>query len=144
MEREESLGSKMFGSTNNTATENTPFNKENISNSVPSQEPISGELGYEIQTTYTAGTLQEILTEAKGQYAICEFLVGSNSTEQKDGIIFSVGVSYFILYEQVQQEYIICDLYATKVVTIPYPYNPNINYKNQISTTGSSNKRTRR
>lgn len=82
--------------------------------------PVSGT---EISPSAYAGSMQEILRQNVGNYVICEFLVGTQNLERKEGILYSVGVSFIVLYEVYNQEYVVCDFYSLKFVTFLDPEN---------------------
>ena len=67
------------------------------------------------------GSMQQILQENAGNYVICEFLVGTQEMERKEGILYSVGVSFLVLYGVYSHEYIVCDFYSLKFVTFLDP-----------------------
>ena len=62
-------------------------------------------------------TLQEILAEGIGQYVIVEFLIGTQLLVRREGILTNVGVSYLVLYEELSDTYMLCDLYSVKFAT---------------------------
>ena len=77
--------------------------------------------GNEISQSAYNGSMQQILRENVGNYVICEFLVGTQNLERKEGILHSVGVSFLVLYGVYNQEYIVCDFYSLKFVTFLDP-----------------------
>lgn len=62
-------------------------------------------------------TLQEMLAAAIGAYVICEFLIGTQNIVTKEGVLASVGNSYFLLYQQENDTYLLCDIFTLKFVT---------------------------
>ena len=48
---------------------------------------------------------------------IIEFLIGTNNLVYREGRLYEVGISYVVLYDDKNDQYIICDLYAIKFVT---------------------------
>lgn len=71
-------------------------------------------------TEYTQGYLKTQI----GKRVKIVFLIGSNMTQDRDGVIEQVGISYIILREPLTKNLILCDIYSIKFVTI---YNePNI------------------
>ncbi len=66
------------------------------------------------------GSLQQILADNIGDYVVVEFLIGSQNMVTRQGILYSVGVSYIILYDEQNGLYTVCDLYSIKFVTF-YP-----------------------
>ena len=67
------------------------------------------------------GSLQQILSDNLGAYVSCEFLVGLQAMIKKEGILYSVGRSYLTLYEELSQNFIVCDIYSLKFVTFYLP-----------------------
>jgi hypothetical protein len=63
------------------------------------------------------GSWQQVLTNNEGQYCIIDFLIGTENLVRKEGILYSVGVSFVVLYEPRSGNYIVCDLYSIKFVT---------------------------
>jgi len=75
------------------------------------------------------GSVQKVLTENVGQYVVMEFLIGTNQIVRKQGILYLVGTSYVVLFDDVANNYIVCDLYAIKFTYFYYPgQRPNENY----------------
>ena len=64
------------------------------------------------------GSIQEALADNLGLYAVCEFVVGTQSMETKEGILYSVGRSFVVLYDEKQQNFILCDVFSIKFVTL--------------------------
>ena len=64
-----------------------------------------------------SGSMAAILSQNLGFYVIVEFLVGTNRLEIKEGILYSVGISFMTLYDPTNDRYIVCDLYSAKFVT---------------------------
>lgn len=46
-----------------------------------------------------------------------EFLVGTQTLVRKQGILYSVGISFLVLYDTAEETYVVCDLYSVKFVT---------------------------
>jgi len=94
-----------------------------------------------VPTEVVAGTTPDILNRIKGEFCVCEFLVGSNTLVTKQGIMYNVGLSYFTLYNISDNEYIICDIYAVKFITLP---RGNLRDYSPISNNTSNNSRRNR
>jgi len=62
--------------------------------------------------------LGEQLQTAIGYYVSCEFLIGTQILETREGILAKVGTNFLTLYQPNLERYIICDLYAVKFITI--------------------------
>lgn len=83
----------------------------------PGEFTVPSGIGYDAYQ----GSIQQILRDNVGQYVDVEFLIGTNGLTTRSGVLYSVGVSYIVLYDRIQDRYMICDLYSIKFVTI---YNP--------------------
>lgn len=68
------------------------------------------------------GSMQQILSENLGQFVVCEFLIGTAATTKKEGILYSVGRSFMVLFEEMSKTYVVCDIFSVKFVTF---YMPN-------------------
>ena len=62
--------------------------------------------------------LGEQLQSSIGYYVSCEFLIGTQILETRDGILAKVGTNFLTLYQPNLERYIVCDLYALKFITI--------------------------
>ena len=85
------------------------------------EDPQNGEEAY-------LGSFTAILSSNLGRYVICEFLIGTQLIEAREGILYFVGNNYLVLYQQRKDQYIICDLYSLKFVTFINPdvVTPNL------------------
>lgn len=100
------------------------FNGQNYNNHLDNQMDNNFEVqkdsdGSNISSVFTAGTTPDILNRIKGEYCICEFVIGSDTLITKSGIMYNVGLSYFTLFNITNNEYIVCDIYAVKFITVP-------------------------
>jgi len=59
-------------------------------------------------------TIIQFLSENLGEYVVCEFLIGTELLQTRQGILYSVGTNYLILYEEETATYVICDIYELK------------------------------
>ncbi len=71
-----------------------------------------------VRTDNQAIMLAEELQSSIGYYVVCDFLVGTQLLETRDGILNSVGINFLVLYQPELDRYIVCDLYALKFITI--------------------------
>ena len=69
------------------------------------------------------GSMQQILSENLGQFVVIEFLIGTQAMTEKMGILYSVGRGFVVLYEELQNRYIVCDIFSIKFVTF---YEPGV------------------
>jgi len=84
--------------------------------------PKTPEPGYPTPTSpaptvINPGYTQGYLKTKIGKRVRIEFLIGSNSIVDRDGIIVDVGISFIVLQEPNTGDYVMCDLYAIKFVT---------------------------
>ena len=71
------------------------------------------------------GSLQQLLQDNIGAFVTMEFLIGTSSMVTRQGLLYAVGTSYVVLYDDVNQQYTVCDLFAIKFVTFYLPgYRP--------------------
>lgn len=70
------------------------------------------------QTSNQVEMLGEQLQTAIGYYVSCDFLIGTQIIETKDGILAKVGTNFLTLYQPDLERYIVCDLYALKFISI--------------------------
>jgi len=84
-------------------------------------EPITGDLALPPAPDFCGvalqGSMQQILSQNLGKYVVCEFLVGSEEKETKAGILYFVGASYLVLYDDTALSFVVCDAYPLKFVT---------------------------
>ncbi len=64
-----------------------------------------------------AGSFQAALQNNLGYFVVIEFLIGTDSLTEKEGILYAVGNNFVTLYEQETDRYIVCDLFSIKFVT---------------------------
>ena len=54
----------------------------------------------DFDTPAMQGSLQQALSENLGQFVVVEFLIGTQTMEQKSGILYAVGSSVLTLFEE--------------------------------------------
>lgn len=85
--------------------------------------PSSGEQGAEqlrLNEAVSGGyrdSLQQMLANNTGGRVMVDFLVGTSNIIRKEGILYLVGVSYIILYDDKTNTYTVCNIYAIEFVT---------------------------
>lgn len=85
------------------------------------------------------GSIQKIFADNVGEYVLIEFLIGTDRIMRKQGIIYFVGNSYVILYDDTMNNYIMCDIFSVKFVYFYYPgERPRQNF-NLLNNLNSSN-----
>lgn len=62
--------------------------------------------------------MSEQLQTSIGYYVSCDFLIGTQLIETRDGILAKVGTNFLTLYQPNLERYIVCDLYSLKFITI--------------------------
>ncbi len=67
------------------------------------------------------GSMQQALADNLGLYAVIEFVVGTQEMARKAGILYSVGRSFVVLYDQNEEVFVLCDLFSIKFVTLYMP-----------------------
>lgn len=89
------------------------------------------------------GSMQQILSENLGQFVVIEFLIGTQALTEKMGILYSVGRGFVVLYEELQNHYVVCDIFSIKFVTFYEPGQRPRGYQNSqtISTAKNTGKR---
>lgn len=75
------------------------------------------------------GSIQNILAKNIGNYVVIEFLIGTDQMHRKQGQIFHVGTSYITLYDDINANFILCDIFSVKFVYFFVPnQRPNRNF----------------
>ena len=75
----------------------------------------------DFNTETMQGSMQQILSDNLGQFVVCEFLIGTAEMVRKEGILYSVGRSFVVLYEEINMNYVVCDIFSIKFVTFYLP-----------------------
>lgn len=76
-----------------------------------------------------AGSIQKILAENIGNYVVVEFLIGTERMMRKQGYLYHVGTSYITLYDDENENFILCDIFSVKFVYFYMPgQRPNRNF----------------
>ena len=88
---------------------------------VPAGEALASPPEEDFDTEAMRGSLQQMLADNLGLYVVCEFLVGTQAMTRKEGVLYHVGRSYLTLYEELSQNFIVCDIYSLKFVTFYLP-----------------------
>lgn len=75
------------------------------------------------------GSIQKILSENIGAYIVVEFLIGTDRITRKQGYLYHVGTSYITLYDDENENFILCDIFSVKFVYFYLPgQKPNRNF----------------
>ena len=75
----------------------------------------------DFDTEAMRGSMQQILSQNVGEYVVVEFLVGTQTTTKKQGLLFDVGTSFITIYQDMTQTFVVCDIFSIKFVTFYYP-----------------------
>lgn len=71
----------------------------------------------DFDTVAFQGSMQQVLQENIGSYVLVEFLIGSNSLETRQGILYSVASQFLVLFDDLNLRYVVCDIFSVKFVT---------------------------
>lgn len=75
------------------------------------------------------GSMQNILSKNVGEYVVIEFLIGTEMIMRKQGILYYVGTSYVTLYDNQENNFIVCDIFSVKFVYFYFPGDrPDFNF----------------
>ena len=62
------------------------------------------------------GSVQQLLADNLGHYVQIDFLVGVQTLVRRSGIIYAVGRSFVVLYDETNQNFVMCDVFSAKFV----------------------------
>lgn len=88
-----------------------------VSKSLVFNTPVQQEFNNEEMR----GSMQQILGKNIGEYIVAEFLIGTERLMRKQGILYFVGTSFVTLYDDMHNNYIVCDIFSIKFVYFYYP-----------------------
>lgn len=87
----------------------------------------SGELNTPEQENFDTpalqGTMQQLLSENLGRFAVADFLVGVSTIVRRVGILYSVGRGFMVLYLRDYAAFEVCDIFSLKFITFFPPGN---------------------
>lgn len=75
----------------------------------------------DFNTPAMEGSMQQFLADNRGEFVVVEFLIGTQTTVKKSGILYAVGTSVMTLYNEYDQTYVMCDIFSVKFVTFYLP-----------------------
>ena len=85
------------------------------------------------------GSMQAILSHNIGEYVVVEFLIGTERLMRKQGLLYHVGTSYVTLYDDTNNNFIVCDIFSIKFVYFYFPgQRPQRNYNILPPTNGNT------
>ena len=102
-------------------------------------EPLHGLNTTEesFDTPAMQGTMQQLLADNLGRYVVVDFLVGVDAIARRVGVLYAVGRSFLILYEEVTNSYQVCDIFSVKVVSFfPDEYRYRWQYDPYLNISG--------
>lgn len=103
---------------------NTPAQRLPINDAPPPRDRINGnqsQVDDVIAGPGYTGSMQQILSQNTGNRVIIDFLVGTSNIVRKEGILYLVGISYVVLYDNRADTYTVCNLYSIEFVTFLTP-----------------------
>lgn len=62
------------------------------------------------------GSFQQLLADNLGHYVQIDFLVGVQTLVRRSGIIYAVGRSFVVLYDETNRNFVMCDVFSAKFV----------------------------
>ena len=63
------------------------------------------------------GSMQQVLQENVGNYVIVDFLLGNSVLETKQGVLTNVSAQFLVLFDDINLQYVMCDIFSVKFVT---------------------------
>lgn len=118
---------------NGNDTSRYPLNVNNSARGKFTDTPMQNNFVTPTQQSFDSeemiGSIQKILSENIGEYVVIEFLIGTERITRKQGLLYFVGTSYVTLYDDMYNNFIVCDIFSIKFVYFYYPgQRPNKNY----------------
>ncbi len=79
----------------------------------------------DFNTDSFAGSMQQVLQDNIGKYVIVEFFMGTNTLQQREGYLYDVAAQYIVIFDDINLQYVVCDVFSIKFVTFLLPnYRP--------------------
>lgn len=86
------------------------------------------------------GSMQNILSQNIGQYVVIEFLIGTERLMRKQGLLYFVGTSFVTLFDDMTNNFIVCDIFSIKFVYFYFPGDrPRRNFNVLPNSNGNGN-----
>ena len=114
------------------------INSQNQQPNLTPQEPSMNVGNPQNTEEAYLGSFQAALQNNLGYFVVIEFLIGTDSLTEKEGILYAVGNNFVTLYEQETDRYIVCDLFSIKFVTF-FRQRPTTNRGNRLGYESSGN-----
>ncbi len=77
--------------------------------------PTEGESGI-MDSPGLEGSFQQVLADNLGRYVQIDFLVGVQTLVRRSGIIYAVGRSFVVLYDETNRNFVMCDVFSARFV----------------------------
>lgn len=77
--------------------------------------PPTGDSGI-MDSPGLEGSFQQLLADNLGHYVQIDFLVGVQTLVRRSGIIYAVGRSFVVLYDETNRNFVMCDVFSAKFV----------------------------
>ncbi len=77
--------------------------------------PPAGDSGI-MDSPGLEGSVQQLLADNLGHYVQIDFLVGVQTLVRRSGIIYAVGRSFVVLYDETNRNFVMCDVFSAKFV----------------------------
>lgn len=77
--------------------------------------PDAGDSGI-MDSPGLEGSFQQVMSENLGRYVQIDFLVGVQTIVRRSGIIYAVGRSFVVLYDETNRNFVMCDVFSAKFV----------------------------
>ena len=77
--------------------------------------PPAGDSGI-MDSPGLEGSFQQLLADNLGHYVQIDFLVGVQTLVRRSGIIYAVGRSFVVLYDETNRNFVMCDVFSAKFV----------------------------
>ena len=134
------MGNNRNNMRNNMNTENLQrLQDDGTYNNISEDRTFNTPPQQSFNTPEMQGSMQKILSDNIGEYVVIEFLIGTDRMNRKQGILYFVGTSFVTLYDDVHNNYIVCDIFSIKFVYFYYPgQRPSRNFNVLPNSNGNS------
>lgn len=123
-------------------TVNTNYSQNPYITQATSQKSFTTPKQQTFDSPDMEGSIQRIMAGNIGEYVVIEFLIGTEQMVRKQGVLYSVGTSYITLYDDINNYFILCDIFSIKFVYFFFPgQRPSRNY-NVLSTSNGTGARS--
>ncbi len=88
-----------------------------MSEMVPNPTDFNVPSSQDFDTLTYQGSMQQVLQENVGKFVIVEFLIGTTGLTTREGTLYYVGSQFLVLYDQFEDQFVVCDIFSVKFVT---------------------------